>query len=98
MSDASRCDPAVHNTRRFAAQERELGGERIPAGYGVLLVLVGSHPFGAGAHACPGERIALQIAATALRTLQAAGPLARRFGGVQGYRPLPNARIPVFAN
>jgi cytochrome P450 len=89
-------DPAVHNTRRFAATQIELGGERIGAGDALVLVLVPACPFGAGAHACPGERLALQIATSALRTLQSLGPLSGIFGAVRGYRPLPNARIPVF--
>jgi cytochrome P450 len=89
-------DPAVHNTRRFAATQFELGGERISEGDALVLVLVPACAFGAGAHACPGERIALQIATSALRTLQSMGPLSRIFGAVRGYRPLPNARIPVF--
>lgn len=96
MARVARTDPAVHNTRRFAAADLELGGQRIAAGDGLVLVLVPSSPFGAGAHACPGERIALQLAAAALQTLRLAGPLARTFGSVRGYRPLPNARIPVF--
>ncbi|MBK6006340.1 hypothetical protein JJB11_09580 [Ramlibacter ginsenosidimutans] len=89
-------DPAVHNTRRFAATQIELGGERISAGDALVLVLVPACPFGAGPHACPGERIALQIASSALRTLQSLEPLSQIFGAVRGYRPLPNARIPVF--
>jgi cytochrome P450 len=89
-------DPAVHNTRRFAAEPLELGGERMAAGDALVLVLVPACPFGAGPHACPGERIALQVATSALRTLQSLGPLAQVFGALRGYRPLPNARIPVF--
>jgi cytochrome P450 len=96
VARVAKTDPAIHNTRRFAAADLELGGERIAAGQGLVLVLVPSSPFGAGAHACPGERIALQIAATALHALRQAAPLARTFGSVRGYRPLPNARIPVF--
>jgi cytochrome P450 len=96
VARVARHDPAVHNTRRYAAADLELGGQRIAAGDALLLLLVNEHPFGAGAHACPGERIALQIAASALRTLQALGPLEKRFGAVRGWRPLPNARIPIF--
>jgi cytochrome P450 len=96
VARVSHKDPAVHNTRRFAASDLELGGQRIAAGQGLVLVLVPETSFGGGAHACPGERIALQLAAAALRTLQSLGPLPRSFGSVSGYRPLPNARIPVF--
>jgi hypothetical protein len=96
VARVAHADPAIHNTRRFAAGELELGGERIAEGEGLVLVLVPEYAFGAGAHACPGERIALQVASTALRTLQSIALLARTFGAVRGYRPLSNARIPVF--
>lgn len=96
VAQVARQDPAVHNTRRWAAGDVELGGERIAAGDALLLLLANEHPFGAGVHACPGDRIALQIAASALRSLQALGPLQEMFGAVRGYRPLPNARIPIF--
>ncbi|WP_158290104.1 cytochrome P450 [Ramlibacter sp. WS9] len=52
--------------------------------------------FGAGAHACPGESIAVEIAAAALRTLVASAGLGL-FAEHTGYRPLPNARIPTFS-
>ncbi|NML45279.1 hypothetical protein HHL11_16115 [Ramlibacter sp. G-1-2-2] len=97
VAHVARHDPAVHNTRRFAAADVELGGERIAAGDALLLLLVNEHPFGGGAHACPGDRIALQIAVSALRTLQVLEPLQDKFRAVRGYRPLPNARIPVFS-
>ena len=98
VAEVARIDPAIHNTRRFAAADLELGGHRIAVGQGLVLVLVPECRFGHGAHACPGERIALQIAATALRTLQSIAPLARTFGPARGFRPLPNARIPVWAH
>lgn len=101
VEQVARRDPAIHNTRRFAAEDLVLGGQRIAAGQGVVLVLVlvdedGTLGFGHGAHACPGERVALHIAAATVRTLQSTGAL-RAFGPVRGYRPLPNARIPLFA-
>jgi cytochrome P450 len=57
-----------------------------------------SMTFGAGVHACPGEAIAIEIAAAALRTLSARDSLQPAFGRHAGYRPLPNARVPVFEN
>ncbi|MCG2592728.1 hypothetical protein LZ009_08025 [Ramlibacter sp. XY19] len=99
IAHVARTDPAVHNTRRFAAQDLVLGDAPIAAGQGLVLLLANPQAklqFGAGAHACPGERIALAIAATALRTLAELGAL-QRLAPPQGYRPLPNARIPVFA-
>lgn len=56
-----------------------------------------SMSFGAGAHACPGEAIAVEIAAAGLQALHAARPLDELFGPFSGFRPLTNARIPVFA-
>jgi cytochrome P450 len=52
--------------------------------------------FGAGTHACPGEAIAVEIAAAGLRALAAAGSLDRIFGRGTGFRLSTNARIPVF--
>lgn len=56
-----------------------------------------SMSFGAGAHGCPGEAIAIEIAAAGLQALNAARPLDELFGPCSGFRPLANARIPVFA-
>jgi cytochrome P450 len=55
-----------------------------------------SMSFGSGAHACPAEVFAVGIAAAGLRALGTLGPLDRLFGRCTGFRPLPNARIPVF--
>jgi cytochrome P450 len=56
-----------------------------------------SMSFGAGPHGCPGEAIAIEMAAAGLRALHAARPLHDLFGPCTGFRPLANARIPVFA-
>jgi cytochrome P450 len=98
VAEAASRDPAIHNTRRFAAAPLELGGQRVAAGQGVVLLLAPARlAFGAGAHACPGERLALGVAAAGLHALASIAPLPRLFGRATGWRPLPNARIPVFA-
>ncbi len=56
-----------------------------------------SMSFGAGVHGCPGEAIAIEIAAAGLQALHSARPLNELFGPCTGFRPLANARIPVFA-
>jgi cytochrome P450 len=56
-----------------------------------------SMSFGAGVHGCPGEAIAIEIAAAGLQGLHSARPLNELFGPCTGFRPLANARIPVFA-
>ena len=54
--------------------------------------------FGAGRHRCPGDAIAIEIGASALKVLYGASDAPRLFKKVTGFRPLPNARIPVFEN
>ncbi|MBB3224658.1 cytochrome P450 [Pseudoduganella umbonata] len=91
-------DPAIHNTRRFAAGDLRIDGAHVPAGQALLLVLAGAAPFGDGRHACPGQALARIIATQALHALPASGPQAA--GPVPGvtwrYRPSVNARMPVF--
>lgn len=86
-------DPAIHNTRRFAAVDIRIAGAHIPAGHALLLVLAGTAGFGEGRHACPGQRLARTIAMEAMQALDAAGPLPRV--GWR-YRPSVNARMPAF--
>lgn len=52
--------------------------------------------FGAGAHQCPGELLATEMAAASVQALAADGAL-EVFSRAQGFRPLGHARIPVFA-
>lgn len=98
-------DPPIHNTRRFLAEAIDIGGQRIEAGATVLLVLAAAAtaqpqahwPFGALTHACPGRDLARQHAAGALVHLLRAGVNAPALVARVRYRPLPNARIPLFA-
>ena len=52
--------------------------------------------FGAGAHACPGAAIAIEIVAASIRWMGAKDRFDVCFGRRAGFRPLGNARIPVF--
>lgn len=54
--------------------------------------------FGAGPHACPGAAIAIETVAAAARRLRGLGQFDNYFGRSKGFRPLSNARIPVFEN
>ncbi|WP_043263014.1 cytochrome P450 [Streptomyces sp. CT34] len=51
--------------------------------------------FGAAAHRCPGESLAVTVAAAVLTELLAAGADLARLPAEPAYRPLANARIPV---
>jgi cytochrome P450 len=50
--------------------------------------------FGHGAHACPGETLALAIARTGIEELLRAGLDPEGFAATRSYRPSGNARIP----
>jgi cytochrome P450 len=52
--------------------------------------------FGAGAHACPGVSIAIETVAAGVCWIRAGGRFDHYFGTLAGFRPLGNARIPVF--
>lgn len=106
-----RLDPPVHNTRRFAVDPVALAGVAVPAG-ATLLVMLGAADggvargptaalrpghglgFGAGPHACPGAMLARRIAVAALTRRMAVG--APAWPASWHYRPLVNARVPVF--
>ena len=55
-----------------------------------------SFTFGFGPHACPGEAVAVTIAAAGVAALLAAGLAPERVAAAPIYRPSPNTRIPVF--
>ncbi|WP_332774607.1 cytochrome P450 [Polaromonas sp.] len=56
-----------------------------------------SMTFGAAAHACPGELIAIEIVAACAHWMGGEGLFDTYFGRQAGFAPLSNARIPVFA-
>ncbi|WP_349741795.1 hypothetical protein [Roseateles cavernae] len=93
----------VRNTRRFALQALEIGGVQLQPGDALLLNLAGNSAeaddlgFGAGAHRCPGQDLALETAAAALELL-----LEHQDGRcwptpAQGLT-LANAHVPAFTD
>ncbi|MDO9359422.1 MAG: cytochrome P450 [Polaromonas sp.] len=52
--------------------------------------------FGGGVHRCPGSKIAIEIVASCLGGVRANGRFDSYFPAQAGFRPLGNARIPVF--
>ncbi|HEX2009458.1 MAG TPA: hypothetical protein VJN44_00855, partial [Roseateles sp.] len=87
---------AVRNTRRFAQTTLAIGGATLRPGDGLLLSLQGEGAgFGAGAHRCPGQDLALLSAATALEQLLEVPPSPWPQRAPDDL-VLPNARIPRF--
>ncbi|MDB5872767.1 MAG: putative cytochrome p450 oxidoreductase [Ramlibacter sp.] len=79
----------------LASANRDEALNRDPDIFDVARRDLRSLSFGAGAHGCPGELLAIEMAATALGVLYAQQQL-QMFGQHSGFRPLPNARIPFF--
>jgi cytochrome P450 len=81
----------------LAAANRDPAANEAPDRFDIDRAARRSFTFGMGRHACPGRLIATTIAAVAAECLvpRLADP-DRLVQGVR-YRPLPNARIPVFS-
>ncbi len=101
----ARRDPAIHNTRRFAAEDLSIAGASLKQGDAILVLLAAANRdgdrqfgFGHGRHACPGQAIATTIAAAAIETLLDAQPCILDQPLKWTYRPSANARIPVFTH
>jgi cytochrome P450 len=98
LREVSRDDPAIHNTRRYTAEDVEFNGVRVPAGQMIVVVLASAghaeSGFGHGRHVCPGQSIAHTIATACLQAW--AGAL-QRLPLAWTYLPSLNARIPVFS-
>jgi cytochrome P450 len=77
---AANRDPAANaNPERFDAGRRE---RRV-------------FTFGTGAHACPGEVVAVTIATAGVAALLAAGVAPERVAAAPAYRPSVNTRVPL---
>jgi cytochrome P450 len=88
-------DPPVQNTRRFVAQDGIVAGQAMRAGDVILVVLAAAdRTFGAGLHACPGEKLAAAIAQAGIERLLLSGFDLARFSAGRVYLPAANVRIP----
>ncbi len=106
LEQVARDDPSVHNTRRWAAHPLMLLDRQLELGDPLIVLLASALRdtsagpglgWGAGRHACPGQRLSLHIASALLRRWHAEGPKALREATARwSYRRLPNARIPRF--
>ncbi len=106
VADVARVDAPVHNTRRYAAHDVTIAGATVRRGDTVLAVLAAAnddparslpyYTFGLGAHACPGTRLALRIAAQGVAHLRARIDLSTLRAA--SYHPAPNVRIPIFTS
>lgn len=86
-------DPPIINTRRFAAERCQVGGVTVEAGQAILVMLgAARRGFGHGRHACPGQQLALQIAAGCIEALRSKSLPQLSWT----YRASLNARIPEF--
>jgi len=108
IQETLRFDPPVQNTRRFVAQDGIVAGQMMRAGDAILVVLAAANrdpanqerrifTFGAGLHACPGEKLAATIAQAGIERLLLGGLDPARFAAARSYRPSANARIPFVA-
>jgi cytochrome P450 len=119
VQEVARHDSPVHTTRRFAAADFEVAGQRVQAGESILLLLAAANrdpsanpdpavfdtrreapvrfTFGAAGHGCPGETLAVAIAAGVVGELLADGFDAASLPAEVAYRPSANVRVPIFA-
>lgn len=84
----------IFNTRRYASSPMAVGAAQLQVGDAVLLDLAGGNGFGHGTHACPGSRLAMLIAETAIVALLQEDVI---WPVVQEITVLPNACIPRFS-
>lgn len=83
----------VLNTRRFAPNNLTISGQNVRRGEAIIIWLR-ALAFGHGPHQCPGQRIAMTIATTALETFLQEPDIV--WPTEWQVLALPNASIPIF--
>jgi cytochrome P450 len=105
IDEVARRDPPVQNTRRFAAGDLVVMGQRVSSGQPVVVLLASanadaagerSYTFGFGEHACPGSAIAIAIAKAGVKAAFERDLLANV--EVARYRRSAIFRIPEFVS
>lgn len=96
----------IRNTRRWATADTTIGDQTVRAGEMVLVALAAANldrgcaapvlwSFGQGAHACPGQSIARNIAAGCIEMLLERGVIPFQLPCPVTYEPSSNARVPI---
>ena len=80
----------------LAAANRDPAANPDPARFDIERQAPRVFTFGLGAHACPGAMLATTIAAAGVTEIVTAGCALDRLAHDVRYRPLANARIPMF--
>jgi cytochrome P450 len=80
----------------LAAANRDPAANPEPDRFDPLRLAPRMFTFGAGAHVCPGERLAIAIARAGVERLLAAGAALEPLAGPTTYRASANGRIPLF--
>ncbi|MDP9018221.1 MAG: hypothetical protein M3N19_07865 [Candidatus Eremiobacteraeota bacterium] len=98
-------DSPVQNTRRVMRSAAHIGDTHVTAGADILLVIGAANrdpaasqvfTFGMGAHACPGQRLAVATTQAALRLIFARNMHRSANPDRVTYLASRNARIPIF--
>jgi cytochrome P450 len=80
----------------LAAANRDPAANPDPDRFDLLRADRQSFTFGAGAHACPGQRLAVAIAGAGVRHVLDLGLDLQGLAAAARYRPSLNTRVPVF--
>jgi len=108
IAETMRLDPTAFSTIRFLAADGVVAGQAMREGEAIIVLLAAashdpaSNPdrhsfgFGAGRHACPGDKLAPLIVETGVRRLLARGVSLDGLEAGLSYAPSAHIRTPIF--